>query len=104
VNHSSDDGEVYDWEALKEQLVEDAVKMSRSQEGILKSKSAEWTLDKDGLAMKAFAGKMEGETRYGLVIARRDEGGQFDDPRNLTRGQLETIRDFVGFVLEDSEG
>jgi hypothetical protein len=72
--------------------------------GIEKVKAAEWTLDKEGLAMKAFAANNAGGTQYGLIIARRDEEGSFVDPRNLTRAQMETVRDFVAFVLEDSEG
>lgn len=69
-----------------------------------KVKAAEWSLDKEGLAMKAYAAHNAGGTQYGLVIARRDEEGSFVDPRKLTRAQMETVRDFVAFVLEDSEG
>lgn len=65
---------------------------------------AEWTLDKDGLALKACAVKGTAGVAYGLVVARRDEQGMFDDPRNLTRDQMVTVRDFLSFVLEDSEG
>lgn len=61
-----------------------------------------WTLDKEGLAIKACAAKGVDGTRYGLIIARRGEDGMFDDPRNLTRAQLEVVRDFVAFVLEDT--
>jgi hypothetical protein len=73
---------------------------------VQKSRIAEWQLDKDGLAIKGCAidDVGSGGLRYGLVIARRGEDGSFDDPRNMTREQIETIRDFLGFMLEDSEG
>jgi hypothetical protein len=69
-----------------------------------KAKTSEWTLDKDGVSMKASAVERLDGVKYGLIVARRDEYGQFDDPRNLTREQLQTMHDFIGFVLEDSEG
>jgi hypothetical protein len=69
-----------------------------------KRQLAEWTLDKDGMAIKGCATKTPGGTEYGLIVARRDESGAFDDPRNLTRVQLQTVHDFIGFMLEDSEG
>jgi hypothetical protein len=70
-----------------------------------KNDIAEWKLDKDGMAIKSCAVKrVDGTVTYGLIIAKRDEDGDFDDPRNLTREQMVVIRDFLGFVLEDSEG
>lgn len=71
---------------------------------IERNELSEWTMDKDGLALKACALRGLGGVRYGLIIARRDDEGYFEDPRSLTREQMETVRDFVGHVLKDSEG
>lgn len=63
---------------------------------------SEWTLVKEGLAIKACPFKGVDGTQYGLIIARRKEDGMLDDPRDMTRVQLEVVRDFVAFVLEDT--
>jgi hypothetical protein len=104
VSHSSD--ELYDWEADKAKLIEDvrAMEQARPAPSITKSDIAEWQLDKDGVACKGCAVKNDEGMRYGLVIAYRNDEGEFTDPRSMTRGQLRNVHDFIGFMLEDSEG
>jgi len=98
------DDEVYDWDAQMEKLNEMMDSAGATSESISKVQIAEWQLDKDGIAIKGCAiGRPEG-TRYGLIIARRDGIGNFADPRDLTREQIQAIHDFTGFMLEDSEG
>jgi hypothetical protein len=65
---------------------------------------SEWTVDREGLALKACATRTPFGTQYGLIIARRAEEGNFDDPRNLTREQMAMVMRFIGAVLKDSEG
>jgi hypothetical protein len=97
------DDEVYDWDAQLRKL-DEITDAAGVPESISKVQIAEWQLDKDGIAIKGCAiGRPEG-TRYGLIIARRDAAGNFDDPRDLTREQIQAIHDFTGFMLEDSEG
>lgn len=96
--------EVYDWdEQLKalDSIQEDNRSM---EEGITRTCTAEWQLDKEGVAMKGCAIITPAGTRYGLIIARRGIEGDFTKPRNLTRDQIQAIHDFIGFMLEDSEG
>lgn len=68
-----------------------------------KTEVSEWTLDKEGLALKACAVKKPTGTQYGLIIAQRAPEGHFADPRNLTRAQMQTVQDFIGAVLGDTE-
>jgi hypothetical protein len=97
------DDEVYDWDAQLRKL-DEITDAAGVPESISKVQIAEWQLDKDGIAIKGCAiGRPEG-TRYGLIIARRDGIGNFADPRDLTREQIQAIHDFTGFMLEDSEG
>lgn len=95
------DDEVYDWDQQLRELQE--ATSGDSVAGIQKAEIAEWALDESGIAMKGCAVRRVDEILYGLIIARRDDVGDFEDPRNLTREQLQTIHDFIGFMLEDSE-
>jgi hypothetical protein len=105
VSHSSD--EVYDWDEQLKRLpdsIEEMDVVSAYPESITRTNVAEWQLDKDGLAIKGCAIIGPEGARYGLIIARRSDDGDFTDPRNLTRDQIQAIHDFTGFMLEDSEG
>jgi hypothetical protein len=105
VSHSSD--EVYDWDEQLKRLpdsIEEMDVVSAYPESITKVRMQEWQLDKDGVACKGVAVEKPEGIRYGLIIAFRDESGDFSDPRNMTRNQLTAVRDFITFMLEDSEG
>jgi hypothetical protein len=98
------DDEVYDWDEQLKALDSIQEDNRSTEEAITRTNTAEWQLDKDGVAIKGCAIITPAGTRYGLIIARRDVEGDFTDPRNLTRDQVQAIHDFTGFMLEDSEG
>lgn len=94
------DSEDADFQAIMDAQREEGWGITPAME---KTSLAEWTLDKDGLALKACATKKPTGAEYGLIIARRNEFREFVEPRNLRRVQLETVRDFIDAVLKDSE-